>query len=123
MRKIIGFAFTTVAMAASLPCALAGLSAEFAVRSIQKMPGAIAASADFGPSNELTINTLCSRYLMVIEKEAEWVRRFGKNHLAVVNLRNQARDMCNSILEKSNNVELGEPTTRCSAVCSLAPTR
>jgi hypothetical protein len=50
MRKIIGFALTTVAMAASPPCALAGLSAEFAARSTQQMPGAIVASADFGPS-------------------------------------------------------------------------
>jgi hypothetical protein len=125
MRKIIGVALTTVAMAASPPCALGGLSAEFATRSIQKIPGVIVASADFGPSNEPTINTQCSRYFMVIEKEAEWARRFGENHLAVVNVRNQARDICSSILEtlKQNNVELGEPTTRCSAVCSLAPTR
>jgi succinoglycan biosynthesis transport protein ExoP len=42
------------------------------------------------------ISRLRGQYLDIINKEADWSARFGQNHLAVVNLRNQARDIRNS---------------------------
>jgi succinoglycan biosynthesis transport protein ExoP len=40
------------------------------------------------------------RYLKTINKEANWSRKYGANHLAVVNLREQIRDIWGSILEE-----------------------
>jgi polysaccharide biosynthesis transport protein len=42
------------------------------------------------------ITRLRIQYLDLLAREADWSARFGRNHLAVVNLRNQARDIRNS---------------------------
>jgi succinoglycan biosynthesis transport protein ExoP len=42
------------------------------------------------------ITRLRGQYLDLMAKEADWSVRFGRNHQAVVNLRNQARDIRNS---------------------------
>jgi succinoglycan biosynthesis transport protein ExoP len=43
------------------------------------------------------ITKLRSQYLELSRREADWAVRYGANHLAVVNLRNQMREMQNSI--------------------------
>src|SRR5262249_4019399 len=43
------------------------------------------------------ISKLRDRYLDLVNREADWSARYGKNHTAVVNLRNQTRDMRRSI--------------------------
>ncbi len=43
------------------------------------------------------ITKLRSQYLELSAREADWATRYGANHLAVVNLRNQMREIQNSI--------------------------
>jgi len=43
------------------------------------------------------ITKLRSQYLELLGREADWSVRYGVNHLAVVNLRNQMRELQNSI--------------------------
>ncbi len=43
------------------------------------------------------ISKLRSQYLELTRREADWAARYGANHLAVVNVRNQMREMQNSI--------------------------
>src|SRR5690242_19696667 len=43
------------------------------------------------------INKLRSQYLERAQREAEWAARYGADHLAVVNLRNQMREIQNAI--------------------------
>lgn len=43
------------------------------------------------------ISKLRSQYLELSRREADWTVRYGANHLAVVNVRNQMREMQNSI--------------------------
>ena len=46
------------------------------------------------------VTQLRTRYLELVNREANWSRKYGANHLAVVNLRNQIRDMRGSILDE-----------------------
>jgi polysaccharide biosynthesis transport protein len=46
------------------------------------------------------ITTLRQQYLELVNREAEFSARYGKDHAAVVNLRNQIRDKRNSILNE-----------------------
>lgn len=46
------------------------------------------------------INGLRLQYLDYARREADWSSRFGKNHLAVVNLRNRMRDIRTSIVDE-----------------------
>lgn len=50
--------------------------------------------------NSTIINNLRQQYLEYARREAEWSTRFGRNHLAVVNLRGRMRDMRTSILDE-----------------------
>jgi polysaccharide biosynthesis transport protein len=50
--------------------------------------------------NNPIITQLRTRYLETINKEANWSRKYGANHLAVVNLREQIHDIRGSILEE-----------------------
>lgn len=43
------------------------------------------------------ISKLRSQYLELARREADWTQRYGANHLAVVNVRNQMRELQNSI--------------------------
>ena len=43
------------------------------------------------------ISKLRSQYLELARREADWTPRYGANHLAVVNVRNQMRELQNSI--------------------------
>lgn len=53
------------------------------------------------------INRLRSQYLDLLNREADWSKRFGKNHLAVVNLRNQSRDIQKSTIEELKRIHEG----------------
>ena len=46
------------------------------------------------------VTQLRTRYLELVNREANWSRKYGANHLAVVNLRNQIRDARGSILDE-----------------------
>ena len=50
------------------------------------------------------INKLRSQYLTLAEREADWSRRYGKSHLAVVNTRNQMNEIKNSILDELGRI-------------------
>jgi succinoglycan biosynthesis transport protein ExoP len=46
-----------------------------------------------------------TQYLDLITREADWSMRYGNNHIAVVNLRNQIRDVRKSILDELGRIE------------------
>ena len=46
------------------------------------------------------VSKLRSQYLEMAAREADWSARYGRDHLAVVNLRNQMREIRNSIFEE-----------------------
>jgi succinoglycan biosynthesis transport protein ExoP len=50
--------------------------------------------------NNPIITQLRTRYLDLVNREANWSRKYGANHLAVVNLRSQIRDLQESMLEE-----------------------
>jgi succinoglycan biosynthesis transport protein ExoP len=51
------------------------------------------------------ITGLRTRYLDLMNREADWSTRYGKNHAAVVNLRNQIRDIRRSIYDELGRIE------------------
>jgi succinoglycan biosynthesis transport protein ExoP len=50
--------------------------------------------------NNQVVTKLRSQYLDLANREADWSARYGYNHLAAVNLRNQMREIQTSILEE-----------------------
>jgi succinoglycan biosynthesis transport protein ExoP len=50
--------------------------------------------------NNPVISQLRTRYLEIVNREANWSRKYGSNHLAVVNLRDQIRELRGSFLEE-----------------------
>ncbi len=50
------------------------------------------------------INKLRSQYLTLAEREADWSRRYGSYHLAVVNTRNQMSEIRHSILDELRRI-------------------
>jgi succinoglycan biosynthesis transport protein ExoP len=54
--------------------------------------------------NNPIITNLRTRYLGIVAREATYSRKYGANHLAVVNLRDQIRDLRNSILEELKRI-------------------
>ena len=66
------------------------------------------AAADETISDELSnpiISGLRSKYLDLVNRESEWSLKYGANHIAVVNLRNQIRDIRKSIYIELGNIE------------------
>ena len=51
------------------------------------------------------ITALRTKYLDLVNREADWSVRYGKNHTAVVNLRNQIRDIRRSIGDELGRIE------------------
>ena len=51
------------------------------------------------------ITRLRNQYLDLVNREADWSARYGKNHTAVVNLRNQIRDIRRSIADELGRIE------------------
>jgi succinoglycan biosynthesis transport protein ExoP len=54
--------------------------------------------------NNIVITKLRSQYLELVNREADWSRRYGRNHLAVVNLRNQIKEIRDSILDELERI-------------------
>jgi succinoglycan biosynthesis transport protein ExoP len=54
--------------------------------------------------NNPIITKLQAQYLELMNRQADWSVRFGANHLAVVNLRNQAKEIRNSIREELKRI-------------------
>ena len=55
--------------------------------------------------NNSIINTLRAKYLDLVNRETDWAARFGPSHAAVVNLRNQIRDIRRSIYDELGRIE------------------
>jgi polysaccharide biosynthesis transport protein len=51
------------------------------------------------------ISPLRAKYLDLINREADWSARYGPNHVAVVNLRNQIRDIRRSIYDELGRIQ------------------
>jgi len=51
------------------------------------------------------ITNLRTQYLNLVNREADWSARYGKNHNAVLNLRNQIRDIRRSIYDELGRIE------------------
>jgi polysaccharide biosynthesis transport protein len=51
------------------------------------------------------ITKLRTQYLDLVNREADWSARYGKNHNAVVNLRNQIQDIRRSIYQELGRIE------------------
>jgi polysaccharide biosynthesis transport protein len=51
------------------------------------------------------ITRLRNQYLDLVNREADWSKRYGKSHTAVVNLRNQIRDIRRSIADELGRIE------------------
>jgi polysaccharide biosynthesis transport protein len=67
-----------------------------------------AAAADETVSEAMSngiITQLRTKYLELVNREADWSVRYGKNHTAVVNLRNQIREIRKSIREELGRIE------------------
>lgn len=50
--------------------------------------------------NSPIINNLRQQYLELARRESEWTARFGRDHLAVINIRTRMRDLRTSILDE-----------------------
>lgn len=59
----------------------------------------INATASEGISSELILK-LRTQYLELAAREAEWAEKYGRNHLAVVNVRNEMRNIQASVLDE-----------------------
>jgi polysaccharide biosynthesis transport protein len=55
--------------------------------------------------NSGIITKLRTQYLDLVNREADWSARYGKNHNAVVNLRNQIQDIRRSIYQELGRIE------------------
>src|SRR5215469_6964278 len=66
------------------------------IREIDASGGKFDASVSDALSNPI-ITKYRQQYLELVNREADWSRRYGRNHLAVVNLRNQIREVRESI--------------------------
>ena len=55
--------------------------------------------------NSGIITNLRAQYLNLVNREADWSARYGKNHNAVLNLRNQIRDIRRSIYDELGRIE------------------
>jgi succinoglycan biosynthesis transport protein ExoP len=55
--------------------------------------------------NNAIITSLRTQYLNLVNREADWSKRYGKNHTAVVNIRNQIRDLRRSMGDELGRIE------------------
>ena len=54
--------------------------------------------------NSSIINSLRTQYLALVNRDAAWSVKYGRNHSAVVNLRNQMREIRRSILDELRRI-------------------
>ncbi|MBV8767534.1 MAG: AAA family ATPase [Hyphomicrobiales bacterium] len=67
-------------------------------------PASSAAATVTDTLHNEVITRLRQQYLELGAKEADWTARYGRNHLAVVNLRNQRREIRLSILDELRRI-------------------
>ena len=70
-----------------------------AVLKTEESDASISATVSDTLKNEV-VSKLRSQYLELAAREADWSARYGRNHLAVVNLRTQLREIRHSIFEE-----------------------
>jgi succinoglycan biosynthesis transport protein ExoP len=56
-------------------------------------------------TNNGIVNGYRMRYLDLVNREADWAVRYGKNHIAVVNLRKQIREIRTSMRDEMGRIE------------------
>jgi polysaccharide biosynthesis transport protein len=71
----------------------------------QDKPGSAADETVSEAMSSGIISKLRDRYLDLVNREADWSARFGKNHNAVVVLRNQIRDLRRSIFDELGRIQ------------------
>jgi succinoglycan biosynthesis transport protein ExoP len=69
-----------------------------------KQPAESANASVSDALNNPIINSLRPRYLELVNREANWSRRLGPNHLAVVNVRNQIEEIRRSIHDELERI-------------------
>jgi polysaccharide biosynthesis transport protein len=55
--------------------------------------------------NNSIMTRLRNQYLDLVNREADWSKKYGRNHTAVVNLRNQIRDLRRSMADELGRIE------------------
>jgi succinoglycan biosynthesis transport protein ExoP len=71
----------------------------------QEKPAAAADESITEAMSNGIISGLRTQYLSLVNREADWSVRYGKNHTAVANLRNQIRDLRRSIHDELGRIE------------------
>ncbi len=71
----------------------------------QDKPASAADESILEAMNSGIITTLRTKYLDLMNREADWSVRYGKNHTAVATLRNQIRDIRRSIRDELGRIE------------------
>ena len=71
----------------------------------EDQPAAAADETVTEAMNNPIINGFRTRYLELTTREASWSAKYGKNHVAVVNLRNQIHDIRRSIADELGRIE------------------
>ena len=71
----------------------------------QDKPGSAADETVSEAMSNAIIGKLRDRYLELVNREADWSARYGKNHTAVVTLRNQIRNIRSSIFDELGRIE------------------
>ena len=74
-----------------------------AVIRANELSGTVDATVSDALTNSI-IGKLRQQYIDVTNRETDWSARYGQNHLAVVNLRNQKREIRNSILDELRRI-------------------
>ncbi len=70
------------------------------IESVLKAPSASLAGTVADTLKSEVVTKLRSQYLELSAREADWSARYGANHLAVLNLRNQKREISKAIFEE-----------------------
>jgi len=71
----------------------------------QEQPTAAVDETVLEATNSGIINSLRLKYLDLINRESDWSSRYGQNHTAVINTRNQIRDIRKSIRDELGRIE------------------
>jgi len=81
-------------------------------------------TADPSTPDNAAMPRLCSQHLVLAGRAGEWIKRYGEDHVAVVNLRKQMQDVCNSIQEELlRNGPFGGRLCDATSICSQTPIR
>ncbi len=71
----------------------------------QEQPSAAVDETVLEATNSSIINSLRLKYLDLMNRESDWSSRYGQNHTAVINVRNQIRDIRKSMRDELGRIE------------------